>query len=342
MTAPSDNALVRLLDLVAGTRRTQTILDAVALPPALCPPQGQEDRLTRAQLAMALAAILFEDLVERVPMAAAYQRDAVRAGQQLTFDHGAMRTVAAPSGELPAGRAAFTRFLEPLGFAEHGLYPLDRLGMTGRAYTHRDLPETIPQFFLSELHPEKFSPTFQAAVQRVVRTSRDPLPAAVRPLLDTLAREHALPLPDAARLLPNLAACFARQHDEPSMADYETLLRESDEMAWIATEGNAFNHVTDRVADVHAVADAQRHLGRPMKDAVEVSASGRVLQTAFRAAMVERLFVGAGGTIVTQLVPGSFYEFIERKEVAPGQLDLAFDTGNAQAIFKMTSVGSTM
>ena len=85
--------------------------------------------------------------------------------------------------------------------------------------------------------------------------------------------------------------CFDRQHGVFALEDYELLLAESAEMAWIATEGNAFNHATDRVGDVDAVAERQRQLGRPIKDKVEISASGRVRQTAFRAATVQREFL---------------------------------------------------
>ena len=60
-------------------------------------------------------------------------------------------------------------------------------------------------------------------------------------------------------------------------------------------------------------------------------------QTAFRAAMVERLFVGDDGALCTETVPGSFHEFISRDEEAPGVLDLRFDSGNATAIFQMTA-----
>jgi len=130
------------------------------------------------------------------------------------------------------------------------------------------------------------------------------------------------------------------------MDDYELLLAESAEMAWISTEGNAFNHATDRVKDVDAVAERQRALGRPIKDKVEVSASGRVRQTAFRAATVRREFITADGR-VSREVPGSFYEFITRDEVHPAgaandpvqqpRLDLAFDAGNATGIFGMTA-----
>ena len=112
-------------------------------------------------------------------------------------------------------------------------------------------------------------------------------------------------------------------------------------MAWIATEGNAFNHATDRVDDVFAVADAQRALGRPIKDAVEISKSGRVRQTAFRADPVRRVFIDADGAQIQRDVPGSFYEFITRlplpEEDGKQKLDLSFDSSNAQAIFKMTA-----
>ena len=123
----------------------------------------------------------------------------------------------------------------------------------------------------------------------------------------------------------------------PFEADYATLRRYSAEAAWIATEGNAFNHGTDRVSDVMVLAEVQRALGRPMKDEVEVSASGRVRQTAFRAGLVERTFRKADGSLFTMMVPGSFYEFISRDiDPATGEPDLRFDSSNAQGIFKMT------
>lgn len=324
-----------LLERTVGTVRTVRLFEAMEVHPSLL--LSHASRITRAELAQALAMLLFEDVTRRVPMAAAYVGDTVRKGKKVVFDHGALRTVAAPCGSLPAGELAFRRILEPLGFECRGVYPLDRLGMTGRAYTHADLPEAIAQFFVSELHPERFSPEFQHAVQRVVGGSRDPLPAWADPMLAALACDGSIGFADCVRLLPNLLACFDRHHGEPRWSDYQLLLSESKEMAWIATEGNAFNHATDRVADVAAVAAEQRRRGRPVKPEVEISKSGRVRQTAFRATMVERLFVEADGSLRTETVPGSFHEFITRDEEAPGVLDLRFDSGNATAIFQMTS-----
>ena len=258
----SDSNLWTLVEAIAGSRRTRDLFEAVAVAPALEGPRAR--RVSRAQLAMALNLLLFEDLERRVPCARAYVRDGAAAGRKVRFDHGALRTVKAPAGDLPPGEAAIVRLLEPLGYRCAEVYPLDRIALTGRAYAHEDLPEDIPQFFLSEFHPERFSPGFQAAVARTLAGSRDPLPAFAAPLLQELRSAGSLAFGQARQLLPELAGCFERQHPSPLRSDYQALLAESEEMAWIATEGNAFNHVTDRVADVEALALAQKALGRPM------------------------------------------------------------------------------
>ncbi|MGH8327645.1 MAG: 2-oxoadipate dioxygenase/decarboxylase family protein, partial [Steroidobacteraceae bacterium] len=160
--------------------------------------------------------------------------------------------------------------------------------------------------------------------------------------LEEIALRGSLPFDRASTLLPELLACFKRQHAPPSLVDYNTLLAESAEMAWIATEGNAFNHATDRVHFLEAVVAEQRRLGRPVKDTIEVSRSGRVRQTAYRADPIERTFLDSDGGLSRHTVPGSFFEFIQRERIQDpashaSRLDLAFDTGNAQGIFKMTA-----
>jgi hypothetical protein len=318
---------------IAGLRRR------VEMPPVAA--ALSDTHVSRAELAQAMTMILFHDLVERVPAAKAYTEDVAARGKRVVFDHGAIRTVLWPSGSLPSGEAAFARILGPLGYRMREVYPLQRLRMTGRSWCHLDAPETIAQFFVSELHPECFSASFGETVARVLASSRDPLTAADRDDLDALAADGVLPMEQARRLLPALVKCFDRQHGIFALADYEALRAESPEMAWIATEGNAFNHATDRVDDVEAVAAEQRRLGRPIKDSVEVSRSSRVRQTAFRAVQVERVFTDSGRE-VRRVVPGSFYEFISRDPLPgtsggrPG-LDLAFDAGNATGIFSMTA-----
>lgn len=333
----------RLLSGLLGESKTDLLFETLNFPTIL--EDWEDGEVTRAELAQAMNMALFDDLLDRSPNGRTYTDEVVKAGGGVFFDHGALRTVRwHDNGALPPGEAAFTRILRPLGFRLNGRYPLDKLGMTGRAYAHEDAPDEISQFFVSELHPERFSEAFCHAVSNVVGTSRDPLtPRAVQQLWE-LERDGALPIVEAEALLPVIVGAFARQHDVPSEADYEVILAESAEMAWISTEGNAFNHATDRVPNVFALSDLEKGRGRPMKPEVERSRSGRVFQTAYRADNVSREFRAADGRVVTRQVPGSFYEFITRRRTFDQasrrwEIDLRFDAGNATGIFKMTANG---
>jgi len=339
MMEPDMSAVERLIEAQLGAEATRRLLEVVEIDTAIG--SGEGDDVTRGDVAMALGACLFDGLLRTVPSGAAYVEDRRAEGGKVCFDHGAIRTILfadGPTGALPAGQLAFSRILEPLGYAVAGTYPLPRLNMTGRAYCHLDHAETIPQYFVSELHVDRFDEDFAAAAQRVFGQSRDPLGEAGRTLLDTLSATHKAPFAMAAAGLPELLAAFGRHHEEPTLDDYHILRGASPEAAWIATEGNAFNHATDRVADVEALADRQRAIGRPIKERVEVSTNGRVRQTAYRADPVTRSFRTDDGS-VEQQVPGSFYEFITRdSDPETGRLDLSFDSGNATGIFQMTKV----
>lgn len=333
---PIANAVRAPVAALIGKARADTVLAGLEIDRALI----GEDGVTRAQVAMALNAVLFVHLLDRVPTAARYVGEVFESGRRIRFDHGALRTIDGATGALPQGRAAFARLLEPLGYRLNGIYPLPRLKMTGFVFTHVDLPETIPQFFVSELHVAQLPEDARAAAERVFGASADPIDPAARTMLDALASRGRC-APDLVLAgLPVLVRAFGRHHPPPTLADYEVLLAHSAEAAWIATEGNAFNHATDRVPDVVALAAALRERGYPLKPAVEHSASGRVHQTAFLADKVARRFQDEGGAAVRREVPGSFYEFITRdRDPATGKLDLGFDSGNATGIFAMTEAG---
>jgi hypothetical protein len=337
----SQNGILRqLLEKIVGADRAGRLFQVLHIHPGIASDTGPN--VSRAGLAHALNMLLFEDLLKRVPAAELYVQRCLAQKRTIFHDHGAVRTVALNGmGALPAGQEAITRVLRPLGYMLNGVYPLERLRMTGRSHAQADYPEDIAQFFISELHPERFSTDFQAAVLRVTSTSADPVTPEAAALLKKLETEGSLSLDDSAKLLPVLVHVFDRQHAEPALADYQALLAESPEMAWISTEGNAFNHATDRVPDVDRLTDEQKALKQPIKDVVEKSQSGRVRQTAFTAARVKRNFRAADGSIITQEVPGSFYEFITRLHMPEKDgkraLDLSFDSSNAQAIFKMTA-----
>lgn len=300
---------------------------------------GADGRVPRVVIAHALNVALFENLLRRVPSGKTYVSTQAAEGRQIMLDHGAVRTVAWPtSSTIPPGVEQVSRVLESLGYSRRETYPLTRLRMTGYSYAHDDISDHISQWFVSELHPDDFSPEFQRAVERVIGSSSDPIDDPTAARLSELLDQRSLEGPDALELIPVLFSCFSRLHDRPLDSDYDVLLSESAEMAWIATEGTTFNHATDRVDDVAATADSEREAGRPIKDTVEVSGSGRVRQTAHRATLAERTFRTLEGSTVTRRVPGSFFEFIDRQPLPDGSgIDLAFDASNAQGIFKMTA-----
>lgn len=330
----NDNHVEALVLDALGEEAGRRALDALVLDPDLLAQSGAD--VSRAAFAMAMNICLFDDLLARVPSGEAYVADTLSHGGRVLFDHGALRTIRFPqrnTGALPPGEDAFTRIFLPLGYEMAAIYPLDRLKMTGRAYAHADFPDEIPQFFLSELHVDRFDDEFGEAAARIFGTSRDPLSDDAKALLDDYAQGRPVSFDRAKQAMRSILSAFDRQHDAPDFADYQLLLSRSNEAAWIATEGNAFNHATDRVPDVAALADRLKAEDKPMKPKLEISATGRVRQTAFRADSVERTF--ADGQ--SRTVPGSFYEFISRDiDPATGRLDLAFDTGNATGIFAMT------
>ncbi|MFS0848309.1 DUF1338 family protein [Novosphingobium panipatense] len=337
--APRDDdtraTIERLTACLAGPEQAAWAVRALAIDSAI--PGAGPGRVSRAQVAMALNAALFLDLLQRVPTAARYVGRMRAAGEPIVFDHGALRTIDGSTGGLPPGHGAFGRFLEPLGYEVRGLYPLPALTMTGRAYVHADLPASIPQFFVSELHVDQLAAPAQTAAEAIFGQSADPLGEAEWAAIDAIGRDGDCSLDDAETILRGAMRAFDRQHPVPALADYERLLEHSREGGWIATEGNAFNHATTRVPDVDAHAEALKADGYPLKPTVEVSRNGRVRQTAVLADKVARRFRLPDGGETVRDVPGSFYEFISR-DVDPdtGLLDLTFDSGNATGIFAVT------
>lgn len=330
--------IAALTKAVLGDMDGQKALDALHIAPALLAERGPT--VTRAAFAMAMTVSLFDNLLRRVPSGAAYVADMLAQGRRISFDHGALRTIRlpdGPTGALPGGEDAFARIFVPLGYRMATIYPLDRLKMTGRAYTHADHPtpsrnSSCPNCMSIASMPTLPTPQSVCSALRAIRSMHRRWRCWT-----ILRRAGPCRSPTPWRRCPTILSAFDRQHDAPDFADYQLLLSRSNEAAWIATEGNAFNHATDRVADVAALADRLRADDHPIKDRLEISATGRVRQTALRADSVERRF--ADGQL--RAVPGSFFEFISRDiDPATGQLDLAFDTGNATGIFAMTRAGA--
>jgi hypothetical protein len=250
---------------------------------------------SRLDFTWAMNAALFADLLERVPSGLRRRPHCGGRSHPLRPRRAAHHPLpSSATGALPADRR-----LPPhsgtAGLSRGGGLSLPRLRMTGFAFRHLGDPENVPQFFVSELDVGQFDGAFGAAAHRVFDSSRDPLDDQAKAVLARFASEGAVPLADALPALRTILAAFDRQHAMPALADYEALLSQVRRGGMDRDRGHAFNHVTDRVDDVEQVAGQQRALGRPIKDRVEVSANGRVRQTAFRADPVLRFFRDAQG-----------------------------------------------
>ncbi|ALL68404.1 Protein of unknown function (DUF1338) [Paraburkholderia caribensis MBA4] len=334
------SAVYRLLAYVLGNEEADEVFRHVMVDNALLGASFR-GKVGRAAIAQALSLSLFHDLIRRVPSARRYVYEARTPREKLVLDHGSVRTVNLEGmGALPAGHRAIHRLIVPLGYEIADEYPMPWIHMVGRSYRHIDHPETIPQFFVSEISTSRFPDDVQHRITETFSESRDPLTPKLVSHLAKLEACGSLSFRDAADVVLRVARCFDRQHDLPKIDDYDAMRGHSSELAWISTEGNTFNHITIRVNDL---ADLHEHLraeGFAVKDGIEVSASGTVLQTALRADSVSRRFRGPASSFVERVVPGSFCEFIERRRAlcsdGTERLDLSFDPKNATAIFKMT------
>ena len=108
-----------------------------------------------------------------MPEAQQYTEEAIQTNTRVIFDHGALRTVACPVARFPPVKRRSLEFKPwAMCWLESILDPSEN---DRSRLEHHDFPETIAQFFVSELHPEQFSPVFQTAVTRVLSESVDPL-----------------------------------------------------------------------------------------------------------------------------------------------------------------------
>ena len=301
MTTNTANTLDRLRRASLGRERADQLLDMLEVSTALSGDTGPG--VSRGVLAQALNMVLFDDLLARAPSARAHVHDRLKNGEKVVHDHSVVATIASPHvGSLPIGREALGRVLVPLGFVESGSRRSWEGGVTEHTYLHADHPDDIAGFVVVEVHPHWFSRGFQAAAERVVQSSRDPLQAATA-WLTALQSEGTVELADAIAILRALVACFDRQHATPSLDDYDLLRRESAEMAWIATEGNAVMQVAQRVAESNKRGPAV--LRGDISEPVDLL----LLEPAY----VERPFRDSEGRMIGAPVPGPSLKLVRRE-----------------------------
>ena len=186
----SENGVLKqLLTNIIGADRAARLFQVLLIHPTIA--ADQRSQAPRAALAQALNMLLFEDLLGVLPAAENRTLDrCLNDNKTVMHDHGAVRTVALEGmGALPAGQEAITRIL-----LSSRLCPQRRLSVRtsphrpDRSHAQVDYPEDIAQFFISELHPDRFSPEFQQAVQRVTSTSINPVTSEAESLPQTSSK----------------------------------------------------------------------------------------------------------------------------------------------------------
>ena len=109
------DGLFSLVESAIGQPAAHWLREHVEVPQGLLDFSWHPQALHRAWLAEALNLCLLHKLVDAVPDGRRYVQEQAQQGRKVVFDHGAIRMVDWPvNGELPRGRLAFSRLLEPL------------------------------------------------------------------------------------------------------------------------------------------------------------------------------------------------------------------------------------
>lgn len=278
---------------------------------------------------------------ERVPdvqkvINAMIEEGIITSADEIENDHIAFRTMGVPN----LGIASFEKI-----FLHYGYEKRDEYNFTGKkltAYWYSPPEPQYPRIFASELRVHELSEEVQRIIHRYTDTvTSDPV--------------DALDLDDAEAV-----DRFLHQPlwTTPTLADYQTLLNESEYAAWVIYNRYYLNHFTISVHNLKAgyntidefVAFLERQ-GLRLNSAggtIKVSPDGDLRQASTVAQMIDAEF--AGGNVFR--IAGSYVEFAERRVLPPFRNLPAdqitrqhrregFETGNADKIFESTFTTQT-
>ncbi|WP_041258424.1 DUF1338 domain-containing protein [Fibrella aestuarina] len=290
---------------------------------------------------------LMRRYTERVPdvqriIDAMIDADMIDSAADIENDHIAFRTMGVPN----LGIASFEKIFLALGYEKRDPYQFveKKLNAWWYAPPALDGPHggNLPRIFVSELRVDDLSTTAQAIIHKYTDTvTADPV--------------DALDLTDGAAI-----DAFLHQPlwPTPTLADYQTLLAESEYAAWVIYNRYYLNHFT---ISVHNLPEGYNRIDEfvgflqdrgirlnSSGGVVKVSPDGGLRQASTVAQLVEAEFTNGD----TQRIAGSYVEFAERRvlpefaNVPSDQLTRAhrregFEAGNADKIFESTFTTQT-
>lgn len=278
---------------------------------------------------------------ERVPdvqkvLDAMLDAGVIQSPDEVENDHIAFRTMGVPN----LGLASFEKLFLHLGYERRDSYNFVEKKLS--AYWYSPPRPNLPRIFASELRVNELS----AEAQRIIHQYTDTV---------TSDPVDALDLDDAKAIDQ-----FLHQPlwETPTLADYQTLLNESEYAAWVIYNRYYLNHFTISVHNLKPgyntidefVAFLQDR-GLRLNSAggiIKVSPDGDLRQASTIAQLIDAEF--AGGDVFR--IAGSYVEFAERRILPPFQnlptdqitrehRREGFETGNADKIFESTFTTQT-
>ncbi|MCX6219012.1 DUF1338 domain-containing protein [Spirosoma sp.] len=260
----------------------------------------------------------------------------IQSAEEIENDHIAFRTMGVPN----LGLASFGKI-----FSHYGYERRDEFNFTGKkltAYWYSPPQPHYPRIFVSELRVHELSDEAQRIIHKYTDTvTSDPV--------------DSLDLDDAEAV-----DRFLHQPlwQTPTLADYQTLLAESEYAAWVIYNRYYLNHFTISVHNLkpgyNTIDEFVAFLessGLRLNSAggtIKISPDGGLRQASTVAQMIDAEF--AGGDVFR--IAGSYVEFAERRvlpefqhlptdQITRQHRREGFETGNADKIFESTFTTQT-
>jgi hypothetical protein len=225
----------------------------------------------------------------------------VHDARDIENDHIAFRTLGVPH----LGIASLERIFLHYGYRPRDRYEFPHKHVT--AYWYSPPGPRDPRVFISELRVRDLPPAAQAIVRRYTRKlTADPV--------DGLDLDN----PDAV-----LEFLHAPLWPQPTWADYEHLVAESEFAAWVICNRYYLNHFTVAVHNLPGPYDSLARFnqflesrGFTLNDAggtIKTSRDGKLLQSSTVAATIDVEFDEGHGRKERHVIAGSYVEFAERR-----------------------------
>ncbi len=255
---------------------------------------------------------LWRDYVATTPQAARIHALLEARGETIRNDHVALRSFGGA-----CGIDALARPFVELGWQEKDRYRFADKHLVARYWQHPD--PALPKIFISELVVDELSARANEIIAGLV------------------AR-----LPDGFAQRPDVP--YAGRPWPIALADYRTLLAESEYAAWVGAFGFRVNHFTVDVgalatfADLESLVELLRSHGFSINDsggAIKGTPADHLEQASTRADAIEVTFSDG-----VERIPSCYYEFARRYPLASGELFQGFVPTSADRLFESTDVRS--